>query len=183
METVRIHLAKQTFKFSAAHFMIFDAKRAERMHGHNYSVRLRLEISCVEEKGFVRDFNDLKKVIHSVLAELDEYVIFPALNTEIQSKVTGAEVEIRFRNRRYVLPRNEVLLLPISNTSVEEFSRYLATRFSETLKDKVFRSLEVYVEESPGQGAAYQLQFVQHELESERRAPGSRKSAKLRPKE
>ena len=41
---------KESFHFSAAHFLIFDEKRAERLHGHNYRARLKLFLTTEENK-------------------------------------------------------------------------------------------------------------------------------------
>ena len=62
-----LHLAKQNFKFSSAHFLIFDEKSAERLHGHNYQVKVHIFASNQaqdEAKGYFVDFNVLKKIIY-----------------------------------------------------------------------------------------------------------------------
>ena len=51
MPRFRIVLAKEDFKFSAAHFTLFPGGRAELLHGHNYRVRVELAGSELDEEG------------------------------------------------------------------------------------------------------------------------------------
>jgi len=66
-----LHLYKQNFKFSSAHFLIFDENTAEKLHGHNYQVRVEIAVppSDVQsrQKGFFVDFNVFKKWIKARL--------------------------------------------------------------------------------------------------------------------
>src|SRR5678809_1048521 len=55
MERWSIELAKEYFKFSAAHFLIFPDGSSERLHGHNYRVRVEIEASLTRH-GLVLDF-------------------------------------------------------------------------------------------------------------------------------
>ena len=50
-----IHLHKENFKFSAAHFLIFPDGSAERLHGHNYRVFVEIEAG-LSHHGLVPDF-------------------------------------------------------------------------------------------------------------------------------
>ncbi len=158
--TTALHLFKQNFKFSAAHFLIFDAQSAEKLHGHNYQVKVDIDFGAkpVDETGFLVDFNVLKKIIHARLQEWDEMVLLPALHPEMKIAKTGATLEVKFRDRFYAFPANEVLLLPMTNTSVELLSAQLATEFFNQFKTYGVQKLRVFVEETLGQGASYQLE-------------------------
>lgn len=157
MSTTTLHLAKQNFKFSAAHFLIFDEKSAERLHGHNYQVRVDLETPPTErfdQTGYFVDFNVFKKHIKAALDRWDEMVLLPEKHPDMKFKKTEKSLEVTFRDRFYVFPANEVLLLPVSNTSVEQFSRLLAESFYQELKSYGVSKVQVYVEETQGQGAS-----------------------------
>ena len=61
----------------------------------------------------------------------------------------------------FSFPREDVLILPISNTSVERLAAYLAAIIRDKLFDRYqfhFPKLEVEVEETPGQSAIYCLE-------------------------
>lgn len=157
MSTTTLHLAKQNFKFSAAHFLIFDAKHAERLHGHNYQVRVDIKAPSEEElhkEGYFVDFNVLKKFIKARLDQWDEIVLLPGKHPDMKFKQNEKSLEVTFRDRFYVFPISEVLLLPVTNTSVEQLSRMLAEEFYQEFKQYGVLKVKVYVEETRGQGAS-----------------------------
>lgn len=152
-----LHLAKQNFKFSAAHFLIFDEKHAERLHGHNYQVRVDIKAPNEEElhqDGYFLDFNVFKKFIKARLDQWDEIVLLPEKHPDMKFKKTAKSLEVTFRDRFYVFPLNEVILLPVTNTSVEQLSRLLAEDFYAEFKQYGVQKVKVYVEETRGQGAS-----------------------------
>lgn len=158
MSYTTLRLFKENFKFSAAHFLIFDATRAERLHGHNYQVSIELKVP--EQKavwaapGYYIDFHDLKRFIRARLNQWDEYVLLPALQPEMKFLEKDTTLEVQFRDRFYAFPRNEVILLPVQNTSVEELSRLISEDIFKAFQAKGLLGVRVCVEETPGQGAA-----------------------------
>ena len=157
MSSTTLHLFKQNFKFSSAHFLIFDEKNAEKLHGHNYQVRVDLVIPPAEqlqETGYFVDFNVFKAGIKAALDEWDEHVLLPRKHPEMNIKAAHPSLEVRFRDRYYVFPADEVILLPITNTSVEQLSRLLAERFYTDFKSYGVREVCVSVEETRGQAAS-----------------------------
>lgn len=157
MSTTTLHLAKQNFKFSAAHFLIFDQKHAERLHGHNYQVRVDVKTppeSGTNPSGYFVDFNILKKFIKARLDQWDEIILLPQLHPDMKVQKKEKSLEVHFRDRFYVFPANEVLLLPVTNTSVEQLSRILAEDFYREFKKYGVLKVKVYVEETRGQGAS-----------------------------
>lgn len=157
MSQTSLHLFKQNFKFSSAHFLIFDAKSAEKLHGHNYQVRV--DLVCPSEvqtsaQGYFVDFNVFKKTIKARCDEWDEMLLLPGRHPEMLITSKPPSLEVRFRDRFYVFPENEVRLLPVSNTSVEQLSRLLAEDLMRSFKSYGVQSVRVRVEETRGQGAS-----------------------------
>lgn len=160
-----LHLYKQNFKFSSAHFLIFDEKRAEKLHGHNYQVRVEIAVppddksqASLRAKGFFVDFNVFKKWIKARLDQWDEMVLLPAENPEMKVATSGQTLEVKFRDRFYAFPASEVHLLPINNTSVEQLSALLALEFLEEFKKYGVTKIRVRVEETRGQAASTVVQ-------------------------
>lgn len=154
-------LEKENFKFSAAHFLIFDELTAERLHGHNYRVRVEISTPAPEdlaERGYFIDFNLFKKSIKARLDLWDERVLLPKDHPEMNLIRKGPSLEVRFRDRFYCFPWNEVVLLPINNTSVEQLSMLLAQAFFREFKGWGVRGIQVTVEETQGQGARSRVQ-------------------------
>lgn len=156
MSKTCLQLAKQNFKFSSAHFLIFDEKNAERLHGHNYRVEVEIGIpdqGQLATRGFFIDFNVFKKYIKAALDRWDERVLLPAQQKDMTFVEKGLTLEVTFRDRFYAFPLNEVVRLPVNNTSVEQLSKLLAEDFMREFSQYSLPHLTVFVEETPGQGA------------------------------
>lgn len=157
MARTTLHLAKENFKFSSAHFLIFDETHAERLHGHNYQVSVDLGVPSREEmaaKGFFVDFNVFKREIKAKVDAWDEHVLLPERQPEMRFRREGSSLHVDFRDRYYVFPADEVILLPVTNTSVEQLSRLLAEDLFQTFRSQNVSWLTVKVEETRGQGAS-----------------------------
>jgi 6-pyruvoyltetrahydropterin/6-carboxytetrahydropterin synthase len=150
-----LHLSKENLKFSAAHFLIFDASSAERLHGHNYRVQMDFFWQAVPDPnlGFCVEFRELKELIYRELDNWDERVLLPHQCLDMKFKENGKTIEVQFRDRFYAFPREEVILLPIVNTSVELLSEILGGKIWSTQSKFGFHGLKIYIEETPGQGA------------------------------
>lgn len=157
MRLTTLHLAKQNFKFSSGHFLIFDDLNAEKLHGHNYYVQVHISVPeevDMTQTGYFVDFSEFKKEIKAQLDLWDEHVLFPAKHPDMKIEKKAANYEIHFRDRFYSMPQNEVVLLPVTNTSVEQLSRILAETLFEKFKKFNVKKLEVQVEETSGQSAS-----------------------------
>lgn len=159
MALTTLHLAKQNFKFSSAHFLIFNETEAEMLHGHNYQVQV--DIVCPDDKkhqqqGYFIDFNVFKKAIKARLDLWDEHVLLPAKHPDMKYKVSldGKNYEIQFRDRFYSLPISEVIWLEVNNTSVEQLSNLLAKDFLKVFSHYHVQKIRVKVEETRGQSAS-----------------------------
>lgn len=155
-ESWSISIQKDYLKFSAAHFLIFPDGSAERLHGHNYKVFVDLHTQ-LDAHGLVVNFKEIKPLVRGLCDELDERVLIPGKHPvlTVAPDSDPANLVIRYRERRYSIPRDEVLVLPIGNSSAEN----LAAWFGRTLRDRMCRQwpnlrivkLSVGVEETTGQ--------------------------------
>jgi 6-pyruvoyltetrahydropterin/6-carboxytetrahydropterin synthase len=159
----RIEVARSEHKFSCAHMTVFPDGRKERLHGHNYTVSVSLDLTAISFAELI-DFGGIKRVVAALCAEWRERTLVAEHNPETRIRRAGGEVELVVCGRRYVLPEEDVLLLPVDNTTVEALSalwaRLLATRLAGVLRDSPAIGLEVRIEESPGQGASSYFQLV-----------------------
>lgn len=159
--SIRIH--KDYLKFSAAHFLIFPDGTAERLHGHNYKVWVSVETE-LDPHGLVINFKAIKPLVRSIVDELDEYLLVPGLHPVLTCRELGdGMAEIRYRERRYLVPADEVRVLPISNTSAENLAGYVAdqllARLAARMPEVEPLALEVGVEETPGQAGVVRVQL------------------------
>lgn len=157
-----IEVQKDYLKFSAAHFLIFEDGTSERLHGHNYKVFVQAETS-LDSVGLVIDFQLIKPLIASILELLDERFLVPGEHPELQILEQGASIEIQYRKKRYVVPREDVLVLPFNNSSAENLAAWIAARLEEELLAVVeaqrLVTLSVGVEETTGQRGTCTIQY------------------------
>lgn len=147
----RIVLAKEDFKFSAAHFTLFSDGGAELLHGHNYRVRVELAGSSLDEAGLLVDIDRFKKVLRERCAHLDSRTLLPAASDRVRWTRDGDAFEIACGQRRYRFPADDVLLLPLANTSMELFAKMLWEELAPALEGSRVEEMAVSVEESAGQ--------------------------------
>jgi 6-pyruvoyltetrahydropterin/6-carboxytetrahydropterin synthase len=155
-----LHVEKETFKFSAAHFISYPGFR-EALHGHNYSVAVTVE-GALGPTGYVLDFGVVKRIAKGICDELDERVIVPTRSTTVTVTERGEELALECADgSRFVLPRADVVLLPVVHSSAEELSRYLCERLTRELGSHAsaagLTAVEVSVAEAPGQAASYRI--------------------------
>jgi 6-pyruvoyltetrahydropterin/6-carboxytetrahydropterin synthase len=153
-----IKVYKQYFNFASSHFLIFDDGTREPLHGHNYRVMLKGEAPKLSAD-MVFDFLDIKPIVREVCDSLDHKLLIPKENQHLRiDEVKNNYVLTTPDESQFSIPKQDVLLLPIQNTSAERFAIYLAERISALTYERFnfkFTNLEIEVEETPGQSAIY----------------------------
>src|SRR5262249_10622900 len=145
-----IEVAKDYFNFASAHFLIFGNGQRESLHGHNYQVSVAME-GELDRAGVVLDFITFKPLVKKVCDALDHRTLIQANNSVIKVRKIAQEVEILYKNQKLLLPRGDVILLPIANTSTELLAEYIAGKIKRQVRQKfpaVIRYVEVAVEEA-----------------------------------
>ena len=157
-----IAVQKDYLKFSAAHFLIFPDGTAERLHGHNYRVFVEVHTD-LDKHGLVLNFREIKPLVKELVDELDEHLLIPGEHPVLTSeRDESGSVEIRYKERRYLVPEADVIVLPITNTSAENLAGYLGRKLRDMIARRWprvgVRKLVVGVEETQGQRGVYTLQ-------------------------
>jgi 6-pyruvoyltetrahydropterin/6-carboxytetrahydropterin synthase len=158
---VTIRLAKENMKFSAGHFTIFGPGSRERLHGHNFRVAATIEAEVLAN-GLCFDYGIYKDRIVALCRELNEWFILPTRSDLLRIEQTDTHVIAHFGEERIPFLRGDVLLLPIENATLEEFSRYLLERLAADraeLDRFGIRAIELEVFSGPGQSAAVRHDF------------------------
>jgi len=150
-----LRLAKEDFKFSAAHFTLFGPAAAEPLHGHNYRMSLEVEGEELDEAGLLADTDALKRRARELCAELDDRVLLPERSPWLEIRAEAETVEVRFGARLYRIPADEVLLLPLVNTSMELLARWAWRALAADLASPRLRRLSVEIAEAAGQSSRY----------------------------
>lgn len=157
----RIHVKRDRYKFSCAHMTVFPGGRKERLHGHNYYVSVTVELADIRFEHMV-DFEPIKEALSLLCREWKECTLLARDNPHFELlRDDDEEIEFRLCGQRYVLPRGDVLLLPVDNTAVEPLSAHaaelLVERLGEHLRPDAVVAFEVTIEENPGQGATTRI--------------------------
>jgi 6-pyruvoyltetrahydropterin/6-carboxytetrahydropterin synthase len=142
---------------------VFPDGTKERLHGHNYFVGVALELADISFSNIV-PFQKIKDLLGLMCQEWKEHTLVPAQNPFFEPvRDEAGEYEFRLCGKRYVLPREDVLVLPLDNIAVEPLSFYFAEQFAKRLQSilepGILIGIEVNISEVPGQGASAQLSW------------------------
>ena len=153
-----IKVYKQYFNFASSHFLIFDDGTREPLHGHNYRVMVKGEAGKLTND-MVFDFLDIKPIVREVCNQLDHKLLLPKENTKIEYYTNGVNLEVKTPcGSFFSFPKEDILLLPIQNTSAERLAIYISSEIRKLTQERFnfsFENLEIEVEETPGQSAIY----------------------------
>ena len=111
--------------FSAAHRLREYNGECERLHGHNWRVRVTIESERVDRLGMVIDFKEVKRSLGEVLDEMDHAYL------------------------------NDLESFAEQNPTTENVAKLIYEKLSARLSEKGARLAEVTAWESPGCSATY----------------------------
>ncbi len=154
----RTSVERNTLRFAAAHFATFR-DQCEPLHGHNYDLLVQVE-GDLSDDAWVIDFVELKRIAAALCDQLDHRFLLPLHNPHLSLTENDSEYEIRFADRRYVIPKADIVALPIDNSTAERLAEWIAGHLAAQLNAPAARnlsSLTVTVEEGPGQSASFTL--------------------------
>ena len=161
MGTFSIRIEKDYIGFSSAHFITYDKNLCEALHGHNFRVMLNLE-GTLDENYYVLDFIRTKKMLKGICDEIDHRVLLPSESKLVKVEEHEDSVSAHYEHRRFLFPREDVVLLPVPNVTCEMLAQYICGQMKEALRKAGVDHLsviEVEVEESPSQRAIYREEF------------------------
>lgn len=138
--------------------MIFEDGSREPLHGHNYRVQVKGEAPDLADD-MVFDFLDIKPIVREICDSLDHKLLIPKDNKYLKIYSDRKNYIIETPDESFFsIPQTDTLLLPILNTSAERMAIYICDEIRKKVSEKfhyAFSSLEVEVEETPGQSAVY----------------------------
>jgi 6-pyruvoyltetrahydropterin/6-carboxytetrahydropterin synthase len=140
-----------TFAFSAAHAGLHDGE-LEPLHGHTFTVTLRLH-GDPDEAGMVCDFTAAKNALTTAIAPLKRRTLMPAAPSGGRCAHEGRQVVIECGTRLYSLPADDVVLLPVANTTTEQIAAWLLRQVLPALGQPGLRRAELILAEAPDTSA------------------------------
>ena len=160
MSFFSVAIGKDQLRFTAAHFIAFPGFR-EPLHGHTYQAQVTVS-GPVGPDGYVVDFLVLKKIAEEECARLHFRTLLPDRSDCLDIAERDGQVEVSCQDgSRFVLPRQDVCLLPIVHSSSEEIAQYLVARLRQRLRSErnSIETIEVSIEDIPGQLAVCREAF------------------------
>ncbi len=145
-----IRIADPKAHFSVAHF-VWSSGKLEPLHGHNYTVSIEI-YGTLNDFGMVMDFRTVKEQLRRVCKVLDHKILLPGESTIIRLRDLDDAIEIRAENKRYLFPKEDCLILPITASTAELISEFIAGQLD---IPEAFR-LKVCVSESQGMEGCFE---------------------------
>lgn len=139
-------------RFSACHF-IPNHFKCGCLHGHTYAVSVRIEGEQKDE--FIIDFETVKGIVNRICDRLDHRVLIAEKDPRLLiTKNDSVSIEIIESEKKYVLPLEDIVFLPIKSVSAEDLCKYFSLNLVKDLgnMDNITK-IHVRVDEGIGQGA------------------------------
>ncbi|MBF0493219.1 MAG: 6-carboxytetrahydropterin synthase [Deltaproteobacteria bacterium] len=159
-----LRMGTQDLKFAAAHMTLFPDGSKEPLHGHTYHVSISVYLKDHSFENMV-PFSEIKTAIRRLCEKWHHKLLLPQNAAAFQIIKIGNETEFTLCKKHYVIPSDEVELLPCSNTSTEDLALEFLKRL---LKEDIFlkiksnlSKIEFNLDELPHQGA----QIIQRDFE------------------
>lgn len=161
MPEFRVSLEKDNLVFSAAHFITFNGDVCESLHGHNYRVKCEVT-GPLDENGYVVDFIALRDALAEIVGTLDHRVVLPSRHPMIKVSQDDCEVLVTFREKRWIFPADNCVMLPIANTTAELMAEHIGRQLIEKTRKKFGESINkivIAVDENRGQWGVVELDW------------------------
>jgi 6-pyruvoyltetrahydropterin/6-carboxytetrahydropterin synthase len=159
MQSARsVRVERNRLRFAAAHMATFGGD-CEPLHGHNYDVMIEV-VGRLTDESWVIDFGVIKRLARDLCERLDHRFLLQRESRLLHSQERDGCWEISFgETRRYTLPAQDVLALPIDNSTAERLAEWFHGQLADALRRRGadnIQMLRVGIEEMPGQAGWYE---------------------------
>lgn len=153
MRVASLEIQKEEFSFSAGHFTIFSATEREHLHGHSYFVSLAFEKE-IHENGLSFDYRYYKKIMTGLCAQLDRHFLLPGQSPYLKLEENGDYWVAEFNHKKLPFLKEDVIILPVTNITIEELSYWFLQKMlerSDDIKKHGIRGITIKVYNGPKQ--------------------------------
>jgi len=164
-EQYHVRVTKDYLVFSAAHFITYGGDICERLHGHNYRVTAEVH-GPLDKNHYVVDFIVVRDALQRIVQTWDHHMLLPTKHPEIRVQpmgddTFGDQVEVTFRDRRWMFPREDCILLEIPNTTTELLAQLIGKQLLEAIETETSArptEIRLAVDENHGQWGVWNYQ-------------------------
>jgi 6-pyruvoyltetrahydropterin/6-carboxytetrahydropterin synthase len=121
-----LEMARAEFGFYAAHIALYNGD-VEPLHGHTFQVALRVS-GEPDTSGMVVEFSEIKPAMRDAVAPLRRRTLVPGHAPELRITPSNDSLSITCGRKRYLLPAEDVTVLPLVNTTLEALASYLLSQ-------------------------------------------------------
>src|SRR5258708_18703706 len=132
MTSFKVYVSKDYTVFCAGHFITYQGDKCEALHGHNYRAAVTLE-GDLTQNDYVFDFSALKRMLRTICDQLDHRMLLPRHNSFLTIVEDGSSIVVCYRDKKYMFPSDDVVLLPISNTTAEKLAEWVGDQLEAEL--------------------------------------------------
>ena len=148
-----LEIHKEEFSFSAGHFTIFSATEREKVHGHNYYVSIAFNIR-IEHNGLSFDYRHYKRKMLKLCDQIDRHLLLPSESPYLKLEDGGEYWIAHFDNKKMPFLKEDVVILPLSNITIEELSHWFLQQMIDDQQEiarHAIHGIRVKVYNGPGQ--------------------------------
>lgn len=146
-----LEMARAEFGFYSAHIALYNGE-VEPLHGHTFQVTLRVS-GEPDSSGMVAEFSKIKPAMRDAIAPLRRRTLVPGHAPGLQVTPEHESLSITCGRKRYLLPAEDVTVLPLANTTLEALAGYLLDRVLPQLHTTGLVAAELQISELPGTAA------------------------------
>lgn len=146
-----LQVGRGEFGFAAAHAGLHDGE-FEPLHGHTFQVTLRLS-GEPDSDGMLIDFSKVKAALREAIAPLRRRTLMPGRAPQVRITPENDTLSIAISGKSYVLPAEDVVVLPLANTTTEAIAGYLLDQVLPHLQGERLTTAELEVSEAPDTSA------------------------------
>jgi 6-pyruvoyl-tetrahydropterin synthase len=146
-----LKMARAEFGFYAAHLALYHGE-VEPLHGHTFQVAFRMT-GEPDISGMVAEFSEIKPALRDVVAPLRRRTLVPGHAPELRITPKNNSLSITCGRKCYLLPAEDVTVLPLVNTTLEMLAGYLLSQVLPQLQRAKLVAAELTVSELPGTSA------------------------------
>lgn len=161
-QCVTLQFNRGKLRFSAGHFTMFSATDREPLHGHNYWLEARLKAG-IGSPGITFDYRIFEEKLIALCRRLHLHCLMPTESPFLTIEARDRHYHIQFDQDTMLLPKTDVVLLPLANISVESLSQWFVDELAkdqEFLTTLLIREVVVAVFNGPAHGAEAILTLV-----------------------
>jgi len=128
-------------RFHVAHRISVAGHGLDRLHGHTYDIRLSLAGS--DQVAFLYPFEALMQIMVEAVEPLDNKVLLADGGGNVAKFENGTVTYVSADERRYMFPRDDIVLLPVREVTAEALADYLLSQILLKLRKSAISTKDI----------------------------------------